>query len=72
VNVCSHSVENLSSCFLLKILKFTICRTVVLHVILYGCETLSPIPREEHRLRAFEGRMRRRVFGLNREEMVEG
>jgi hypothetical protein len=33
-------------------------------MVLYGCETWSQILREEHRLRVFENRMLRRIFGL--------
>jgi hypothetical protein len=38
--------------------------------VLYGCETWSLTLREEHRLRAFENRVLRKVFGLKREEDV--
>ena len=38
-------------------------RTIILSVVLYGCETWSPILREEHRLRAFENRVLRKIFG---------
>jgi hypothetical protein len=41
-------------------------------VVVYGCETLSLILREEHRLRVFENRMLRRIFGPKRDEMTEG
>jgi hypothetical protein len=37
-------------------------------VVLYGCETWSLILREEHRLRVFENRVLRRIFGLKRDE----
>jgi len=39
---------------------------------LYGCETWSLTLREEHRLRVFENRMLRRIFGPVREEMAGG
>jgi hypothetical protein len=35
----------------------------MLSVVLYGCETWSLMLREEHRLRAFENRVLRRIFG---------
>jgi hypothetical protein len=39
-NVCYHSVQNLlSSRLLSKILKIIICKTIILPVVLYGCET---------------------------------
>jgi hypothetical protein len=46
-------------------MKITIYRTVTLFVVLYGCETWSLILREEHRLRLFENRVLRRIFGFN-------
>jgi hypothetical protein len=45
-----------------------IYKTVILPVVLYGCETWSPTLREEHRLRGFENRELRRIFGPKREE----
>jgi hypothetical protein len=39
--------------------------------ILYGCETWWLTLREEHRLRVFENRVLRRVFGPNRDEVAE-
>jgi hypothetical protein len=39
-------------------------------VVLYGCETWSLILGEEHRLRGFEDRMLRRIFGLKRDELM--
>jgi hypothetical protein len=37
-------------------------------VVLYGCETLSLRLREEHRLKAFENRVLRKIFGPKRDE----
>jgi hypothetical protein len=51
-----------------KNLKIKIYKTVILPVVLYGCETWSLILREERRLRASENRMLRRIFGPKREE----
>ena len=39
-------------------------------MVLYGCETWSLTLREERRLRAFENRVLRRVFGLKRDEVT--
>jgi hypothetical protein len=39
---------------------------------LYGCETWSLSLREEHRLRVFENRVLRRIFGLARDEVTGG
>jgi hypothetical protein len=43
---------------------------MVLHVVLYGCETWSLTTREENRLRVFEERVLRRIFGRRRDEMA--
>jgi hypothetical protein len=53
-----------------KDLKIRIYRTIILPVVLYGCETWSLTLREEHRLRAFDSMMLRRIFGLKREEVM--
>jgi hypothetical protein len=42
----------------------------ILPVVLYGCETLSITLREDHRLRVFEDRMLRRIFGPRRDEVT--
>jgi hypothetical protein len=44
--------------------------TIILPVVLYGCETWSLTLREEHRLRVFENRMLRRIFGPRRDEVT--
>jgi hypothetical protein len=41
-----------------------------LAVVLYGCKTWSLTLREEHRLRVFENRVQRRIFGLKRDEVT--
>jgi hypothetical protein len=43
-------------------------KNVILPVVLYGYETWSLTSREEHRLRVFENRVLRRIFGPKREE----
>jgi hypothetical protein len=45
-------------------------KTVILPVVLYGCETRSLTLREEHRLGMFEKRVLRRIFGLRRDEVT--
>ena len=63
-----HTVQNLLSFSLLtKNLKIKIYTTIILPVVLYGCETWSLTLREEHRLRVFENRVLRRIFGSKRE-----
>ena len=46
---------------------YFIYRTIILLVVLYGCETWSLALREEHRLRVFENRVLRRIFGPRRD-----
>jgi hypothetical protein len=45
-------------------------KTIILPVVLYGCETWSLTLREEHRLRVFENSVLRRIFGPKRDEMT--
>jgi hypothetical protein len=52
--------------------KTRIYKTVILPVVLYGCETWSLILTEEHRLTVFENRVLRRIFGPKRDEVTEG
>jgi hypothetical protein len=52
--------------------KIKIHKTIILPVVLYGCETLSLTLREEHRLRVFENRVLRRIFGPKRDEVTDG
>ena len=67
-NACYHSVQNLlSSNLLSKYVKINIYRTIILPIVLYGCETWSLRLMEEHRLRVFENRVLRRIFGPKRE-----
>jgi hypothetical protein len=51
-------------------LKVKIYNTIILPVVLYGCETWSLTLREEHRLRMFENRVLRRIFGPKRNEVT--
>ena len=53
-----------------KNLKIKIYRTIILPVVLYGCETWSLTLGEERRLRAFENRVLRRIFGPRRDEVT--
>jgi hypothetical protein len=57
-------MQNPLSCSLLsKNIKIKVYRTIILPVVLYGCETW-----EECRLKVFENRVLRRIFGLKRDE----
>ena len=60
----------LSSSLLSKTLQIKIYRTIILPVVLYGCETWSLTKREERRLSVFENRVLRRVFGPKRDEVT--
>jgi hypothetical protein len=53
-----------------KNLNIRIYKTIILPVVLYGCETWSLTSREEHRLRVFENRMLRKIFGPKRDEVT--
>jgi hypothetical protein len=50
--------------------KIKIYKTIILPVVLYVCETWSLTLREEHRLRVFENRVLRRIFGPKRDEVT--
>jgi hypothetical protein len=58
----------LFSRLILKKLNIKIYRTVILPVVLYGCQTWSLTLREEHRLRISENRVWRKIFGPKRKE----
>jgi hypothetical protein len=49
-----------------------IYNTIILPVVLYGCETWSLTLRKEHRLRVFENKVLRRIFGPRRDEVTRG
>jgi hypothetical protein len=61
-DACYHSVQSL--------LSVKIHKTIILPVVLYGCETWSLTLREEHRLRVFENRVLRGIFGPKRDEVT--
>ena len=70
-NACHHSVQNLSSFSLLsKNVKVKIYRTIILPVLLYGCTAWSRTLREARRLRIFENRMLRSIFGPKWDEVT--
>jgi hypothetical protein len=69
-NACYHSVQYLlTSSLLSKNSKIKIYRSIILPFVLHGCETWSVTLREEHRLRVFENRVLRRIFGPKRNEV---
>ena len=64
-------MQNFSTSSLLyKHLEIKIYRTIILPVVLYGCETWSFTLREERRLRVYENRLLRRIFGPRRDEVT--
>jgi hypothetical protein len=72
-NACYHSVKHLlSSHLLLKNLTIRIHKTIILSVVLYGCKTWSLALRGEHKLRVFENRVLKRIFGEKRDEVMGG
>ena len=63
-NACYCSVQNvLSSILLSRNIKIKIYRTIILPDVLHRCETWSLTLREERRLRVFENRVLRGIFG---------
>ena len=66
-----RSVQKLlSSRLLSKNLKIKIYRTIILPVVLCGCETWSLTLREERKLRVFKNMVMRRIFGPRRDEVT--
>jgi hypothetical protein len=51
-------------------INITIHRTIIFPAGLYGCENWSLVLMEEHRLKVFENRILRRIFGPKREEVT--
>jgi hypothetical protein len=60
----------LSSRLLSRNVKVKIYKTIILPVVLYGCESWSLMLREEHRLRVFENRVLRKIFGPKGDEVT--
>jgi len=60
----------LSSRLVSKNLKIKIYRTIILPVVLYGCETWLFTLREERKLRVFDNMVLRRIFGPRRDEVT--
>ena len=52
-------------------MKIKIYRTIILPVVLYGCETWSLTLREKCGQRVFESRVLRKIFGPQRDEVTE-
>ncbi|KAJ4445204.1 hypothetical protein ANN_07005 [Periplaneta americana] len=70
-NAYYYSVEKLlSSSLLSKNLKVRIYKTIILPVVLYGCETWTLTLREEQRLRVFENKVLTKIFVAKRDEVT--
>jgi hypothetical protein len=70
-NACHHSVQSLLSSHLLCTdVKVKLYKTIILPLVLCGCETWSHTLWEEHRLRVFEKRVLRRISGPKRDEVT--
>jgi len=50
-------------------MKIKVCRIVILPIVLYGCETWSLTLRKERKLRLFENRVLRRIFGARMDDV---
>jgi hypothetical protein len=70
-NACYHLVQNLLSSWVLsKNIKIRIYRTILLPVVLYGCEAWLLTRGEEGRPRVFEKRVLRRIFEPKRDKVT--
>jgi hypothetical protein len=70
-NACYHSVQNLLSSHLLqKNVNIKIYKDIILPVVLYACGILSLTLREIHRLRVFDNRVLRGIFGPKRDDIT--
>jgi len=70
--MCSKTMHCRGTAFLyiLFFIKIKIYRTIILPVVLYGCETWSLTLQEERKLRVFENMVLRRIFGPRRNEVT--
>ena len=62
--ICNNSM------LLSKNLKIKIHRTIILSIVLYGCETWLLTLKEERKLRVFENMVLRRIYGPRRDEVT--
>jgi len=66
----SFGAESFVVQFAIQNLMIKIYRNIILSVVVYGYETWSITLREERRLRAFENRVVRRIFGPERDKVT--
>jgi len=70
-NACYHLVQNLlSSSLLSKNLKVKIHRTIILPVVVYGCEAWLLTLKEKRRLMVFENRVLRKIWGPKKDKVT--
>ena len=70
-NACYYSLQKILSSYLLsKKLKVKTYKTIILSVVLYGCETWSLTLRQEHRIMVFENKVLRSIFGAKGDEIT--
>ena len=70
-NACYYSLENiLSSHLLSEKLKVNTYKTIILPAVFYGCGTWSLTLKEECRLRVFENKVLRKIFGAKRDKII--
>ena len=70
-NACYYSLEKILSPHMFSNkLKVNTYKTIILPVVLYGCETWSLMLREELRLSVLENRVLRKIFGAKRDEIT--
>jgi len=66
-----QNLHNLLCASLLsKYIHIKIYRTIILLIVLYGCKTWSLSLKEKRRLRVFENRAMRKIFGPKRDEVT--
>jgi hypothetical protein len=70
--LATFGAESLFSRLLYTNFKIKMYRTIILSIVLYGCYTLLLTMREERRLRVFENRVLRRIYGPKRDEVTRG
>ena len=71
INTCNYGDTNFCTTLGETFLKIKIYRTIILPVVLYGCETWSLKLREERKLRVCENMVLRRIFGPRRDQVTE-
>jgi hypothetical protein len=71
-NAGYHSVQShVSSTLLTKNIKIKIYKTMILHLVLYGCDIWSLRLREERRLKVSENRVLRRIYVTKRNQVTK-